>query len=302
MAKRKKFWRDFGEGVQLFDVLEQHVGENLIIFDTETTGLSPETDSIIQISAIKMLIESEKALSEVDRLDMYINPGRKLDKIIVQLTGITDERLANEPKEDEAWPTIREFFASTNLVGGHNAAKFDMSMLRALYKRHNEEKDNWVCVDTMRMAQELYLKEEVGNFKLGNLAEHFGVDFGLTFHNSMDDVIATVRLLRYFIEEYEEKKANCEEEPVFKVPAKVKSCWAWTGYRGMQRLYVRLNYEERVLWMNQRRPYNWGEKDAGTLAMVDMSDIEQQVLSLYKCADLEELSKVRESKYAAYAR
>ena len=70
MAKRKKFWRDFGEGVQLFDILEQHVGEHLIIFDTETTGLSPETDSIIQISAIKMLIEPEKALSEVDRLDM----------------------------------------------------------------------------------------------------------------------------------------------------------------------------------------------------------------------------------------
>ena len=295
--KRKKFWRDFGEGPQLFDVLENNVGKHIIVFDTETTGLSPEYDTIIQISAIKMMIEENHQLAEVDRLDMYINPGRKLDKVIVQLTGITDERLANEPKEDEAWPTIRDFFASTNLVGGHNAAKFDMSMLRALYKRHNEDKEDWLCVDTMRMAQELYLKEEVGNFKLGNLAEHFGVNFGLTFHNSMDDVIATVRLLRYFIDEYEEKKAETPVEPV-KQKARVKSCWAWTGYRGMQRLYVRLTLEERVLWMNQRRPYNWGEKDAGTLDMVDMEDIEQQVLTLYKCNSLEELSKVRESKYA----
>ena len=300
--KRKKFWRDFGEGVQLFDVLEQHVGEHLIIFDTETTGLSPEFDSIIQISAIKMQIEPDKELSEVGRLDMYINPGRKLDKKIVQLTGITDERLANEPTEDIAWPTIQEFFASTNLVGGHNAAKFDMSMLKSLYNRHDEPHKNWVCLDTMRMAQELYLKEEVGNFKLGNLAEHFDVNFGLTFHNSMDDVIATVRLLRYFVEEYTEKKNNCEEAPSTTVPAKVRSAWAWTGYRGMQRLYVRLDYEERVLWMNQRRPYNWGEKDIGTLALVDMADIEKQVLNLYKCKDLEELSKVREPKYAAYVK
>lgn len=299
--KRKKFWRDFGEGVQLFDILEQHVGEHLIIFDTETTGLSPETDSIIQISAIKMLIEPEKALSEVDRLDMYINPGRKLNKKIVQLTGITDERLANEPKEDEAWPTIRDFFASTNLVCGHNALRFDMSMLRALYERQNENKDNWICADTMRMAQELFLKDEVGSFGLGALAEHFGVDFGLTFHNSIDDVIATVRLLRYFIEEYEEKKAQTQKEPATKVPAKVEYCKPWTGYRGMQRLYVTLDYEGRSLWVNQRRPYNWGEKYPGTLVMVDVADIERQVLELYKCADLEELSKVREAKYSVYA-
>ena len=79
---------------------------------------------------------------------------------------------------------------------------------------------------------------------------------------------------------------------------KVKAAWAWTGYKGMQRLYVRVFHENRVLWMNQRRPYNWGEKDAGSLDLFDMKDIEQQTLKLYGCETLDELSKVRDSRYA----
>ena len=103
-----------------------------------------------------------------------------------------------------------------------------------------------------------------------------------------------------FIEEYKEKKENDMGQVIIKIPTKVKSCWAWTGYRGMQRLYVRVRHEDRVLWINQRRPYEWGEKDKNSLELFDMHDIEQQVLKLYGCKDLEELSKVRESKYARY--
>jgi hypothetical protein len=186
-------------------------------------------------------------------------------------------------------------------------------MMKAMYLRHNAEFVP-IDLDTLRMAQELHRKDEAGSHKLGVLAEHFGLDYGLTFHNSMDDVVATMRLLRLFIEEYLEKKAkdNVEIKTVdsegnditvsipknTKIKTKVKSCWAWTGYRGMQRLYVRVRHEDRVLWMNQRRPYDWGEKDRGSIDMFDVQDIERQVLKLYNCATLEELSKVRESKYA----
>lgn len=325
----KAFWRGFGEGTQLVDILDNHVGEHIIVFDTETTGLKEE-DVIIQISAIKLEVEKERMLSEVERLDMYINPQRKLDKIIVQLTGITDEKLSESPTEEEAWPKIQKFFENVQYLCGHNAATFDMRMLRGLYSRQGITDDNWTCIDTMKMAQELYHKNTVGNFKLGNLASYFGVDFGLTFHNSMDDVIATVRLLRYFIEEYTEKEKEDPKAFTKKVPkekamayksyshqteenthdkrkVKIKNCWPWTsewndpkGGGPMQRLYVRLWFEDRVIWVNQRRPHNWGEKDRGTISQVDMADIERQVLALYGCENLEALGEVRESKYASY--
>ena len=325
----KAFWRGFGEGTQLVDILDKHEGEHIIVFDTETTGLKEE-DVIIQISAIKLEVEKERMLSEVERLDMYINPQRKLDKIIVELTGITDEKLATAPTEKEAWPQIQKFFESTTYLCGHNAATFDMRMLRGLYSRQGITHDNWTCVDTMKMAQELYHKNTVGNFKLGNLASHFGVDFGLTFHNSMDDVIATVRLLRYFIEEYTEKekadpaafvKKSAKEKSIAyksysyqtaeensdKRKVKIKNCWPWQsdwndpkGGGPMQRLYVRLWFEDRVIWVKQKYPFNRGEKYRGTISQVDMADIERQVLALYGCEDLKALSKIRESKYASF--
>ena len=304
MAKEKKFWRDFDAGKNAVAILENNVGKEFIIYDTETTGFSPVENTIIQLSAIKCIIDEDCEFHEIDRFDTYINPGHKLPKKIVEVTGITDELLADKQHENDQWDKIKAFFDGTALVCGHNVP-FDNGMMSAMCGRHSMEW-NPVSIDTMKLAQELHHKSETGNHKLGTLAEHFGLDYGLTFHNSMDDIIATMRLLRLFVEEYLEKRKEAElagEQPTVKT--KVKSCWAWTspfvpkGGKGpLQRLYVRLNYEDRVIYMDQRRPYSWGEKDAGTLVMLDMHDIEKQVMELYGCTDLDELSKVRESKYA----
>ena len=312
MSTEKKWWRDFGVGQKIVAILSENVGKEMIIFDTETTGLSPELNHVIQLSAIKCVIDEECQFHEIGRMDTYINPGYPLPKKIIQITGITDDHLAKYPDEITQWPEIYKFFGDSPIVCGHNVP-FDVSMLGAMYRRYNKEFDP-VAMDTLRMAQELHRKDEAGSHKLGALAEHFGLDYGLTFHNSMDDVIATMRLLRFFTEEYLEKKANLNIEvktvdsegngvTVYipkntKIKTKIKGCWAWTGYRGMQRLYVRVWHENRVIWMNQRRPYDWGEKDKGSIDLFDMQDIEKQVLALYECETLEELSKVRDSRYA----
>lgn len=298
MTEEKKWWRDFGMGQKVFSVLSDNVGKELIIFDTETTGLDPTVERIIQISAKKCIIDDNLQFHEVKDYDTYINPEKRLDKEITKITGITDAMLADKRTEDQVFDEIFTLFGETPIVCGHNAP-FDVNMLSAMYARHGKT-FNPVILDTLTMARELHLKKETGTHKLGALAEYFGLDYGLTFHNSMDDVTATMRLFRMFIEEYKEKKENDMGQEIIKIPTKVKSCWAWTGYRGMQRLYVRVRHEDRVLWINQRRPYEWGEKDKNSLELFDMHDIEQQVLKLYGCKDLEELSKVRESKYARY--
>ena len=311
MSENKKmWWRDFGVGPKLLETLESNIGKELLIFDTETTGLSPETNHVIQLSAIKCVLDEDYQFHEIGRLDTYINPGYKLPKQIIKLTGITDEKLAKFPGEDVQWYSIIDFFGTNPIVCGHNVP-FDIGMMSAMYARH-DSKFEPVALDTLRMAQELHLKTEAGSHKLGRLAEHFSLDYGLSFHNSMDDVVATMRLLRFFIEEYLEKKAEYEKNAIClfdadgnevlvsqpKIKTKIKSCWSWSGYRGMQRLYVRVRHEDRVVWMNQRRPYDWGEKDKGSIDILDMADIEQQALKLYGCETLEQLSKVRESKYA----
>jgi DNA polymerase-3 subunit alpha (Gram-positive type) len=319
MMSEKKWWRDFGVGQKIVSVLSENKDKEMIVFDTETTGLSPDTNHVIQLSAIKCVIDDNCQFHEIGRLDTYINPGYTLPKKIVQITGITDEKLAKFPDEMTQWPVIYDFFGDSPIVCGHNVP-FDISMLKAMYRRYDKEFTP-TDLDTLRMAQELHRKDEAGSHKLGVLAEHFGLDYGLTFHNSMDDVIATMRLLRLFVEEYLEKKANENVEfhtfdsegnditvsvpKNTKMKTKIKSCWTWVskwndpkGGGPMRRLYVRVKHEDRVLWMNQKRPYDWGEKDKGSIDLFDIQDIEQQVMQLYCCETLEELSKVRESKYA----
>jgi len=293
--ENKNWWRGSDERIGLSTIF-QNIDSELIIFDTETTGLSPEKDRIIQISAIKCQIDEDMEFHEVSRLNLYINPERKLEERIIQITGLTDEFLvANGEIEDTAFDKVHNFFGDCAYVCGHNVT-FDINMINALYLRNVGHNLEMTALDTLAMARELHQKKEAGSHKLGELIKYFGLDDGLTFHNSMDDVVATMRLLRLFISEYKEKE---EIETPRMIDAKVKSCWTWSGKsfgRGdLQRLYVKLSYEDRVIYMNQFRPYEWGEKDKGTLPLLDMKNIEEQVMRLYKVNSLDELAKMRES-------
>ena len=63
-----------------------------ISIDLETTGLNPKLDRIIEIGAVKV-VDGQV----VETFDTLVNPGRKLDERITELTGITDADLADKP-------------------------------------------------------------------------------------------------------------------------------------------------------------------------------------------------------------
>ncbi len=99
-----------------------------VCFDIETTGLSPEQDSIIEIGALKV-IEGKV----VDKFTAFIQPGISLPDNITKLTGITDDMLANAKKEDEV---VKDFieFAKDFVLLGHNIM-FDFSFTKVAAKR-----------------------------------------------------------------------------------------------------------------------------------------------------------------------
>ena len=66
--------------------------QEFVSFDLETTGLSSRTDRIIEIGAVLM-----REGKEVDRFQTFVDPERKLEKKITDLTGITDEMLKGAP-------------------------------------------------------------------------------------------------------------------------------------------------------------------------------------------------------------
>lgn len=69
---------------------------NFIALDLETTGLSPETDTIIEIAAIRFTIDMDGdifVMRNPEEHSQLIHPGRVLEQEVTMITGITNDML-----------------------------------------------------------------------------------------------------------------------------------------------------------------------------------------------------------------
>ena len=95
-----------------FGVLDR----NVVVLDTETTGLSYSRDELIQIAAARM----ERG-QIVDWYVTFVNPGQFLTDDIIQLTDIHDDDLIGAPTPEEALQGLTDFVGDAFVVA-HNAA------------------------------------------------------------------------------------------------------------------------------------------------------------------------------------
>jgi len=95
-----------------------------VVFDTETTGLVPHQDELVQIGAVRVL-HGRLVASEV--FDLLINPGRPIPPQASRVHGVTDARVTGAPGPVEA---VRRFhaFARQSVLVAHNAP-FDLAFL-----------------------------------------------------------------------------------------------------------------------------------------------------------------------------
>ncbi|MFZ2256101.1 MAG: 3'-5' exonuclease [Patescibacteria group bacterium] len=72
-----------------------------VALDLETTGLSPETDTIIEVAAVCFGIEQDNegnyVTTNIEERSMLVSPGRDMTEEISMITGITDAMLAGKP-------------------------------------------------------------------------------------------------------------------------------------------------------------------------------------------------------------
>ncbi len=163
-------------------------GSSFCVLDIETTGFSPERDSIIEIAVIRSDMEDGATRERV--LNEPVRPSGNIPRQIRELTGITNEMVADAETIDRVLPRVAAFVGDTPIVC-HNA-HFDRRFLE-----HNARLmgmtftgNEWVC--TMRMAQRV---PTGGPYKLAALAERLDVpDRGS--HRALDDCRATIGVYR----------------------------------------------------------------------------------------------------------
>lgn len=162
-------------------------GKTFVVFDLETTGLnsSPTSggmDAIIEIGAFK-IVDGEICES----FSTFINPQKKLSEEIINLTGITDEMLADAPKNEEVMPDFFKF-CQGNILVGHNAANFDFKFVDYYCSKLGYTLERKI-IDTIPLAQELLF---LSNYKLNTIADHFKITFN--HHRAIDDAYVTAKI------------------------------------------------------------------------------------------------------------
>ena len=154
------------------------------VLDLETTGLNPERDAIIEIAVIRS--ETIDGSTREQVLNESVRPSGSIPKQVRELTGITNEMVAEADTIDEVLPRVAAFVDDARIVA-HNA-HFDRRFLE-----HNARlmgvsfaENEWVC--TMRMAKQAPLD---GPYGLADLAEELDVPVEGT-HRALDDCHTTM--------------------------------------------------------------------------------------------------------------
>lgn len=168
--------------------------DSYISIDLETTGLEPKHDKIIEIGALRV----EKG-QITDRFATFVNPGRKLEERITELTGIRDEDLTDAPYIQEVLPKLLDFMGDLPILG--HSILFDFSFLKkaAVNEKLTFEKR---AIDTLKIARK-YLTE-LESRSLDYLCNYYQIPHQA--HRALEDARATHLLYGKLAEQFFEKE------------------------------------------------------------------------------------------------
>lgn len=140
-----------------------------IIFDTETTGLDPNEDRIIEFGGIELVNRFPTGRS----FHVYINPqGRQVHPEALAVHGITDASLADKPTFDGILADLLAFLGDAHLIA-HNA-NFDVGFLNAEFGRLGIDMvEPSRVVDTLAIARR---KHPMGPNSLDALCRRYSID------------------------------------------------------------------------------------------------------------------------------
>ena len=156
-----------------------------IVFDLETTGLNPVSEEITEIAAVRV-VEGEIR----DSFQTYVNPHKPIPAEITELTGISDETVADAPDLDKAVPEFLAWAGEGQYpLVAHNAG-FDMGFLRTACQRLGIERE-FTSIDTLEMSR--LMLPHMHKFKLNILAKELQVG-PFEHHRASEDAAVLGRI------------------------------------------------------------------------------------------------------------
>lgn len=161
------------------------IEDDVIVLDTETTGLSCAENELIEISAARL-----RGREVADRFDTFVHPNGLIPPEITELTSITNADVAHAPRAEEAVAALEEFVQGSPVIA-HNAT-FDRSFIESV-KGGVRVSDIWI--DSLALSR--IALPRLSSHKLATMAELFGC--AAVSHRASDDVEALCGVWRILL-------------------------------------------------------------------------------------------------------
>lgn len=159
-----------------------------VVFDTETTGLLPHKDEIVQIGAVRLL---RGRIIEGEVLDMLVDPGMPIPPGSTRVHGVSDAMVKGAPDITVAGKAFHDF-ARDAVIVAHNAP-FDMAFLRRHAGRIGVSWDHPI-LDTVLLSAVVFGAAETHT--LDALCDRLGVVIPEALrHTALGDAQATGEVL-----------------------------------------------------------------------------------------------------------
>lgn len=236
----------------------------LVVFDLETTGLDIITDRIIQLSYIKVTPDGTEV-----RGNHLINPERAIPAFVTDLTGISDETVADQPTFKEMAPKLAESFKGCDFAG-FNSNRFDIPILAEEFLRAGVDFDFTKCrlIDAQTIFHKMERRNLAAAYKFYCGRE---MDEDFEAHRADQDTEATYRVLLGELEMYSE--AN-QDDPERVLPNDVSELAAFSKQND------NVDFAGRIIWA----PIV--DKDGTPLSNADGTPQLQEVFNFGKYKDM----------------
>jgi DNA polymerase-3 subunit epsilon len=161
-----------------------------IFYDTETTGVRPDSDRIIEIAAYDPVRDLT--------FEQLVNPGISIPSDATAIHNITNEMVSAAPHFGDVCKRFIDFCDGDVVLIAHNNDGFDVHFMRNEFRRHQVEMPSWKFLDSLKWARRY--RPDLPRHTLQFLRETYKIPAN-NAHRALDDVIVLHRVFSYMVDD-----------------------------------------------------------------------------------------------------
>ena len=228
------------------------ISKPLCFFDLETTGINVSNDRIVEISVLKIYPNGNK-----ESRTWLVNPGIKIPQEAINVHGISNEMVVNEPNFSEIAHEVKLMINNCDLAG-YNSDKFDIPLLAEELLRADIDFDidNIHTIDVQNIFHKMEQRTLAAAYKYycGKILDNA--------HSSKVDTLATYevlesQLMKYselendvkFLSNFSKRGKNVDPAGFIKLNENEIPCFSFGKHKGKSVEYVMQNEPGYFGWI-----------------------------------------------------